>query len=77
MAKVQKKEKAVEIYEKAKREKKTAVLLTEARPDIFQLRLGSLSPGAECIVTVTIVAQHHPSPSIIHHHQSITIYQHP
>ena len=57
MAKVQKKQKAEEIYEKAKREKKTAVLLTETRPDIFQLRLGSLSPRAECIVTVTIVME--------------------
>ena len=36
---------------------KTAVLLTETRPDIFQLKLGSLSAGSECLVTVTFLLE--------------------
>ena len=54
---MEEKQKAEEKYEKAVKEKKTAVLLTETRPDIFQLKLGSLSPGSECLVTVTFLME--------------------
>ena len=54
---MQEKKRAEEMYEKAVKEKKTAVLLTETRPDIFQLKLGSLSPGSECLVTITFVLE--------------------
>ena len=57
VAKVEEKKKAEAKYEKAVREKKTAVLLTETRPDIFQLKLGSLSAGSECLVTVSFVME--------------------
>ena len=54
---MEEKQKAEEKYEKAVKEKKTAVLLTETRPDIFQLKLGSLSAGSECLVTVTFLME--------------------
>ena len=57
VARVQERQKAEEMYEKAVKEKKTAVLLTETRPDIFQLKLGSLSPRSECLVTVTFLME--------------------
>ena len=52
---MEEKQKAEEKYEKAVKEKKTAVLLTETRPDIFQL--GSLSAGSECLVTITFLLE--------------------
>ena len=57
VAKVQERQKAEQMYEKAKLERKTAVLLSEIRPDIFQLKLGSLSAGSECLVTVRYVME--------------------
>ena len=54
---MEEKQKAEEKYEKAVKEKKTAVLLTETRPDIFQLKLGRLSAGSECLVTVTFLME--------------------
>ena len=57
MAKIQERKRAEKMYEEAVKEQKTAVLLSQTRPDIFQLKLGSLSPGAECLVTVTYVTE--------------------
>ena len=57
VAKVQERQKAEQMYEKAKLERKTAVLLSEIRPDIFELKLGSLSARSECLVTVRYVME--------------------
>ena len=57
VARIQENREAEAMYEKAVKEKKTAVLLSSARPDIFQLRVGQLAPGAECQVTVSYVVE--------------------
>ena len=57
VARIQENRRAERMYEEAVREKRTAVLLSSARPDIFQLRVGQLAPGAECEVTVSYVVE--------------------
>ena len=57
VARVQENRRAERMYEEAVRENKTAVLLSSARPDIFQLRVGQLAPGAECEVRVSYVVE--------------------
>lgn len=51
-AKIQEREKARETYEKAKRESKTASLLEQQRPNVFQMNVGHILPGD--IVAVTL-----------------------
>ena len=57
VARVQENRRAERMYEEAVKENKTAVLLSSARPDIFQLRVGQLAPGAECEVRVSYVVE--------------------
>lgn len=51
-AEIQEREKARETYEKAKRENKTASLLEQQRPNVFQMNVGHILPGD--IVEVTL-----------------------
>ena len=46
MATIQENEKAEKMYKKAIESNKTAVKLSSTRPDIFQMKVGNLSPGA-------------------------------
>ena len=57
VARIQENRRAERMYEEAVKENKTAVLLSSARPDIFQLRVGQLGPGAECEVRVSYVVE--------------------
>jgi len=56
-SKIQEKEKAQKLYDEAIKEKKTAFLLNETKGDIFQLKIGNLSPGAGCKVTITYLME--------------------
>ena len=46
VATIQENEKAEKMYKKAIESNKTAVKLSSTRPDIFQMKVGNLSPGA-------------------------------
>ena len=50
--KVQEKQEAEAEYEKGLEQQKTSILLTEETPDIFQIKLGHLPPGAGARVRV-------------------------
>merc|ERR1719422_81022 len=50
VATIQENEKAEKMYKKAIESNKTAVKLSSTRPDIFQMKVGNLSPGAECTI---------------------------
>merc|ERR1711892_329142 len=56
-SKIQEKEKAQKLYDEAIKEKKTAFLLNETKADIFQLKIGNLSPGAGCKVKITYLLE--------------------
>lgn len=51
-SKVQEKEKARATYEKAKQDKKTASLLEQHRPNVFQMSVANILPGDEVRVTL-------------------------
>lgn len=52
-AKIQEKEQAKATYEKAKSEQKTASLLEQHRPNVFQMNLANILPGEEVRVLLT------------------------
>ena len=54
---VKEKDKAREDYDDAVRNKKTAVLLEETQPDIFQIKLGQLKPGAGATITIKYIGE--------------------
>jgi len=56
-AKIQEKEKAQKLYDEAIKERKTAFLLEETKADIFQLKIGNLSPGSGCTVKITYLME--------------------
>ena len=49
---VKEKEKAKKEYEDAKKANKTAILLEQYRPDIFNIQIGQLKPNAEAVITM-------------------------
>jgi len=51
-AEIQEKEKARATYEKAKEENKSAALLEQKRPNVFQMNVGHILPGDEIAVTL-------------------------
>ena len=57
VTKIQEKEKAREEYNEAIRNHKTAVLLEETQPDIFQIKLGQLKPGAGAKITIKYLTE--------------------
>ena len=57
VAKIQENKKAEKMYNEAINENKTAVLLSSARPDIFEMKIGNLAPGSECSVTIKYVME--------------------
>merc|ERR1712142_318674 len=54
--KVKEKEAAREECNEAVRNRQTAFLLEETKPDIFEIKIGHLSPGAGCKITMTYLA---------------------
>ena len=44
-------------YNKAVEDNQSAVLLEETKQDIFEIRVGQLSPGASCVVTLTFLME--------------------
>ncbi len=52
VAEIKEKEKAKEIYEKAKREGKSASLLEQKRPNVFRMNVANIMPGDTIIVTL-------------------------
>ena len=57
VTKIQEKEKAREEYNEAVRNHKTAVLLEETQPDIFQIKLGQLKPGAGAKIKIKYLTE--------------------
>eukprot|EP00092_Neocalanus_flemingeri_P009192 GFUD01009893.1.p1 GENE.GFUD01009893.1~~GFUD01009893.1.p1 ORF type:complete len:803 (+),score=226.34 GFUD01009893.1:227-2635(+) len=57
VAKIKKKDEAQKLYNEAVNDGKTAVLLDEIKPDIFELKVGHLSPGAKCKVKITYIME--------------------
>ena len=49
---VKEKGKARKEYEDAKKANKTAILLEQCRPDIFNIQIGQLKPNAEAVITM-------------------------
>ena len=45
-ARLREREEAKKVYEEAVKKDRTAFLLEEARPDLFQIKVGHLKPGA-------------------------------
>eukprot|EP00090_Calanus_glacialis_P038770 TRINITY_DN6757_c0_g1_i1.p1 TRINITY_DN6757_c0_g1~~TRINITY_DN6757_c0_g1_i1.p1 ORF type:complete len:929 (+),score=240.22 TRINITY_DN6757_c0_g1_i1:18-2804(+) len=54
---VKEKEAAREEYNQAVRNKQTAFLLEETKPDIFEIKIGHLSPGAGCKIKMTYLSE--------------------
>ena len=52
---VKEKEKAKREYEDAKKANKTAILLEQYRPDIFNIQIGQLKPNAEAVITMKYI----------------------
>lgn len=52
VAQIEEKQKALEQYEQAKAENRTAALLDQERPNVFQMRVGHILPGDEIEVTL-------------------------
>jgi len=44
-------------YRKALEDKKTAVTMSEVKPDIFQLKIGQLAPEEKCKITFTYISE--------------------
>jgi Ca-activated chloride channel family protein len=57
-AKIQKKKRAEKLYKNAIEKGKSAFLLAETKPDIFQLKVGNLPPGSECGIRIHHGATH-------------------
>ena len=51
-AEIQEKQKARETFEKAKKEKKSASLLTQKRPNVFSMEVATILPGDELTLTL-------------------------
>ena len=54
---VKEKKEAEKEYQEAVSNRKTAFLLEENKPDIFQVKVGHLPPGAGCEVTITYLSE--------------------
>jgi len=54
---VKEKKKAEEEFKEAVTNRQTAFLLEETKPDIFQVKVGHLSPGAGCEVTIIYLTE--------------------
>ena len=54
---IKEKEQARKDYDEAVNNRKTAVLLEETQPDIFQIKVGHLKPNAQTKVTITYVSE--------------------
>jgi len=54
---VKEKEAAREDYNEAVRNRQTAFLLEETKPDIFEIKIGHLSPGAGCKISLTYLSE--------------------
>ena len=54
---VREKRVAREEYEESVKGRQTAVLLDQTQPDIFQMKVGHLSPGSGCQVTVRYISE--------------------
>ena len=57
VAQIQENKKAEQMYQEAIKNKKTAVKLSSTRPDIFEMKVGNLSPGSECIISVKFIME--------------------
>jgi len=57
VSKVQLNEKAEQEYNDAKSEGRTGFLVEEVRPDILQIKVGHLSPGATCTISLTYIME--------------------
>ena len=54
---VKEKAKAKQDYQEAVRDRRTAFLLEETKPDIFQIQVGHLAPGSGCTITITYLLE--------------------
>ena len=54
---IKEKHEARDDYRSAMENHQTAVLLEETKPDIFEIRVGQLAPGAECLVSLTYLME--------------------
>eukprot|EP00092_Neocalanus_flemingeri_P042314 GFUD01046186.1.p1 GENE.GFUD01046186.1~~GFUD01046186.1.p1 ORF type:complete len:828 (+),score=250.72 GFUD01046186.1:263-2746(+) len=54
---IKEKEAAREEYNQAVRNRQTAFLLEETKPDIFEIKVGHLSPGAGCKIKMTFLSE--------------------
>ncbi len=54
---VKEKEKARKEYDEAIKQQKTAVLLEETKPDIFQIKVGQLKPGSSAKVVLRYISE--------------------
>ncbi len=63
-AKIQEKEEARRIFEKAKREKKTASLLEQAKPNLFSMEVAQILPGDKLTLTLNYSETLVPNSSI-------------
>ena len=54
---IKEKEEARKDYDEAMQNRKTAVLLEETQPDIFQIKVGHLKPNEEAKITITYVSE--------------------
>ena len=57
VAQIQENKRAEAMYQEAIKNKKTAVKLSSTRPDIFEMKVGNLSPGSECIIAVKYIME--------------------
>ena len=55
VAEIKEKAKAQKLYDEAIQDNKTAFLLEETKPDIFQLKVGNLPPGTGCKVKISYI----------------------
>ena len=54
---IKEKEAAKEEYKQAVQNRQTAFLLEETKPDIFEIKVGHLSPGAGCKIKMTYLSE--------------------
>lgn len=52
---IEEREKAFELYDEALAKGNSALLLDQERPNVYQLSVGNLGPGAEALVEITLV----------------------
>ena len=54
---IKEKQEARNDYDEAIQDRKTAVLLEESQPDIFQIKLGHLKPNKQAKITITYISE--------------------